>query len=411
MGILCGVVGSQDKNSCSPVSHKLGEDMEQAFIIMQIGNPELDRVCAEAIVPALKACGFDPKRVDKHNEGGLLKSEIIRFIEGSEIIVADLTNERPNCYLEVGYAMGVDKFRNLILTARDDHNQDSPKFQPGSAKVHFDLIGYDVLFWNAANLPAFRGELEKRVKRRLSIIGRTGGVAASAWDKDWLDRHSSASRAGLSKVGLTGLMEIRHALSPPKPNVTPSELLQAARQAEIHTFGWPIGVVLDTDQRPRPVSDGILAEIPAPNSFDYWSLRRNGDFYLLKSLFEDRYRPECILYDTRIIRVTEALLHCARLYTRLGVPTASMVRFALFHAGLKGRVLSKNVQGVGLARKSIEDEIETETQFALTEVESNLPQLVKKLVAPLLELFDFFKLRDQEYARLVDGFVAESCRS
>jgi len=89
--------------------------MSQAFIIMQIGNPELDRVCEAAIVPALKACGLDPKRVDKHNKGGLLKSEIIAFIEGSDIIVADLTDERPNCYLEVGYTMGVNKFRNLVL--------------------------------------------------------------------------------------------------------------------------------------------------------------------------------------------------------------------------------------------------------------------------------------------------------
>jgi hypothetical protein len=65
--------------------------MTTAFIIMQIGNPELDNVCAHAIVPALEICGLDPKRVDKHNTGGLLKSEIIAFIESADIIIADLT--------------------------------------------------------------------------------------------------------------------------------------------------------------------------------------------------------------------------------------------------------------------------------------------------------------------------------
>jgi nucleoside 2-deoxyribosyltransferase len=120
--------------------------MAQAFIIMQIGNAELDRVCEQAIVPALKACGLDPKRVDKHNSGGLLKSEIIAFIEGADIIVADVTNERPNCYLEIGYAMGAGKFRNLVLTAREDHSVDSPNHRPGGSKVHFDLAGYDILF-------------------------------------------------------------------------------------------------------------------------------------------------------------------------------------------------------------------------------------------------------------------------
>ena len=42
--------------------------MKQAFIIMQIGNRELDVVCENAIVPTIKACGFEPRRVDVHNE-------------------------------------------------------------------------------------------------------------------------------------------------------------------------------------------------------------------------------------------------------------------------------------------------------------------------------------------------------
>jgi hypothetical protein len=32
--------------------------------------------------------------------------------------VADLPSERPNCYLEVGYALGVGKFTNLVLTEK-----------------------------------------------------------------------------------------------------------------------------------------------------------------------------------------------------------------------------------------------------------------------------------------------------
>jgi hypothetical protein len=44
---------------------------------MQIGNPELDNVCARAIVPAVEVCGLDAKRIDKHNTGGLLKGELL----------------------------------------------------------------------------------------------------------------------------------------------------------------------------------------------------------------------------------------------------------------------------------------------------------------------------------------------
>jgi predicted metal-dependent phosphotriesterase family hydrolase len=145
--------------------------MPQAFIIMQIGNPELDRLYERALVPAIEACGLTPRRVDRHTRGGLLASEIISFIEESEILVADLTNERPNCYLEVGYALGLGKFTNLILTAREDHDPESPRHRTGGPRVHFDLAGYDILFWRADRLAALRQELEKRIQRRMLMLG------------------------------------------------------------------------------------------------------------------------------------------------------------------------------------------------------------------------------------------------
>ncbi len=142
----------------------------RAFVIMQIGNPDLDAVYERVMVPALRACGLEPRRVDRHNTGGLLHSEIIAFIEESDILVADLAHERPNCYLEVGYALGSGRFTNLVLTAREDHNTDSPSHPPGGPKVHFDLSGYDILFWAPDRLDVFRSELEKRVQRRLRML-------------------------------------------------------------------------------------------------------------------------------------------------------------------------------------------------------------------------------------------------
>jgi len=41
-----------------------------------------------------------------------------------------------------------------------------------------------------------------------------------------------------------------------------NDLLQAASEAEIQTFGWPMGVVMNTDEyRPKPRTDGIFAEV------------------------------------------------------------------------------------------------------------------------------------------------------
>jgi hypothetical protein len=144
--------------------------MRPGFVIMQIGNSELDTVYERAVAPALTASGFAPRRVDRHNRGGLLVSEIIAFIDEAEVLVADLTNERPNCYLEVGYAIGVSKLANLILTARADHDPESPTHVPGGPRVHFDLAGFEILFWQPERLDDFRRELEKRILRRQELL-------------------------------------------------------------------------------------------------------------------------------------------------------------------------------------------------------------------------------------------------
>jgi len=378
---------------------------------MQIGNPELDKVCQEAIVPVLTSCGFDPKRVDKHNAGGLLKSEIVRFIASSDIIVADLTNERPNCYLEVGYAMGLDKFRNLILTAREDHNQDSPNYKRGGPRIHFDLSGYDILFWDPTNLDKFKEELEKRIRRRLAVSAPYTPAPVSPWDKEWISKHEDSAFSGLKKQHKSGFMEIRMTLVDFKLNITQGELLRVADQAQINTFGWPIGVVLHNveEYRPRPTTDGIVAEIATEGrlTYDYWAIRKDGTFYLLKSLFEDTREQGYIFFNTRIVRITEALLYSIRLYSGLKVPPDSRLLVGIRHGGLKDRGLSAAGRFLfNYNRKSKEDETYAEVETTLGKIESDLVDLVQRFTQPLFVLFDFFELDRKVLEDIVNNFVA-----
>jgi hypothetical protein len=384
--------------------------MSQAFVIMQIGNNELDAVFDKAIVPAIISSGLSPKRADKHNEGGLLKSEIISFIQESEIIIADLTNERPNCYLEIGYAMGIDKFKNLILTVKENHFPEHPAFKKGGPKVHFDLAGYDVLTWSPDSLNDFKKKLEKRINRRLMIISPSEKSLDRVWDDEWIRKHRENAKNGLLESQLKGSMEIRFALTLPKLNKTQGELDEAARSSEIQTFGWPIGIYLNNDpeSKPHPTSEDIVAEIKRESSYDYWTINKKGDFYSLISLFEDRKNhPESLFYDTRINRITECLLYCARLYTNLDVDSNRKVLFTLKHSGLKDRILTSAISKRILRQqhKCIENKAETSIDFNLIQVESNLVDLVKKLTAPLFMLFDFFQLSDGVYEDIVDRFV------
>lgn len=385
--------------------------MPQAFLIMQIGNAELDHVAASAIVPALVACGLEPKRVDKHNKGGLLKTEIIEFIETSDIIIADLTNERPNCYLEIGYVMGVDKFRNLILTVREDHFPESEHFKKGGPKIHFDLAGYDILPWRADDIDGFRKELEKRVRRRLAMLTPPPEAAAAPLESDWFAEQRTLADEGMKRTPRTAYMELSFALASRTEQFPLPALNKAAQSAPIHTFGWPIALYVTREGlRPRPRADGMVSEVISDRkaSYDYWALRRNGDFYWRGSFFEDERRPGDLFFDTRIVRVTESLLYCGRLYAALEQDRQRVVTVTVRHVGLKGRRLSSANANRSINSRDISHENESAVSFSvrLEQLEADLVPLVKSIVAPMLALFDFFELNDQIYEEIVNNFVA-----
>ncbi len=126
------------------------------------------------------------------------------------------------------------------------------------------------------------------------------------------------------------------------------------------------------------------------------------------SLFEDERRPGEIFFDTRINRVTEAILYCVRLQRFLRVDGSARLSIAIGHGGLKGRMLTAGNPNrvIGPERyQSTEGEVETEIQGTLDEIEANLVSKVKEIAEPLLVLFDFFKLDNSVYEDLVGNFV------
>lgn len=382
---------------------------------MQIGNKELDVVYERAIAPAIRDAELEPTRIDRHNEGGLLKAEIVGHLERSDIIVADLTNERPNCYLEVGYAMGLGRHRHLVLTVREDHLPGSPTHRQGGPKVHFDLAGYDLLMWTPDDLAKFRSELTRRLQRRLAITRDASPPTAAVNDgPSWVQELSSHGRSQVAAIVGSGFMEVAFGLQPPKPRFAGRSLRDAVMAATISTFGWPIGVSLQDDEGSiRATTNGIRAEVTGSRfdderSFDLWELRTDGDFFLVQSLFEDqRGHPQQLWLDIRIRRVTEAILFCTRLYERLGVDGAAEIDFSVTHGGLAGRMLGYARQDLTpmASHHCAEGTAKSQVRFRLSEVDSRLPGIVELLLEPLFGLFDFFELPSPAFEKHVDDFV------
>lgn len=217
----------------------------------------------------------------------------------------------------------------------------------------------------------------------------------------------------IPRLSTLGAMELRFGLHS-SLNKTQVELLNAVRASAIKTFGWPIGVLLENvdEYKPRPLGDGIRAEISIKDdrdtSYDYWAVRTSGEFYLLQSLFEDKRTANALFFNTRIVRVTEALLFASRLYTTLGAAPDVKISARFTHTGLVGRELksSNPRRYLSTQPKSLEATSEIETAIVLDDIRASLVDKVRCVCEPMFMLFEFQELAPQVYEDIVSRFVA-----
>ena len=194
------------------------------------------------------------------------------------------------------------------------------------------------------------------------------------------------------------------------------ELRRAMEQSQVHSFGWPIGVVLDRPEfEPKPRQDGIRASvlIPDRSTFDYWALRTDLVFYLLKTLFEDLRSEGKIFVDTRILRTAETFMRISRLYRTLHVRPEQKVVIRIRYTGLRSRILSAGDPGRAMTmlrdRICIEDEAETWVNERLKDIEPKLVDLVHAAISDLCMLFDFFQPSKERVVQpLVEQFIREN---
>jgi hypothetical protein len=149
----------------------------------------------------------------------------------------------------------------------------------------------------------------------------------------------------MDKKSLKGYLEFFSHLPRAEIQKDAPTLLEALNSSQIHTFGWPIGIVIHNEEyKPQPFESGIRCFINTDKHKDLWTLTRNGEFYILKSLFEDIHdhgeKTGGLFFDTRTIRTAEVLMRTGMLYKALEVPLSEIMECSLEYGGLSGRVLT-----------------------------------------------------------------------
>ena len=136
-----------------PIKKKLNnnfpiENPKFCFVIMSFNdkNKELIDIYS-AIKRAVINFGFDCKRVDEIDENRRITDTIISAIQKAGLIIADLTESRPNCYYELGYAHALEK---QVIQTCDIRTP-----------LHFDISTYPTIIYET------KSELEKRITDKI----------------------------------------------------------------------------------------------------------------------------------------------------------------------------------------------------------------------------------------------------
>jgi hypothetical protein len=162
----------------------LGLKTHRVFIVMPIqgkeyGSQEEQRVFAEynqrfeVLEKLLSKWQCVAIRIDKEVPLQSLVGRIKEEINRARFVIADLTDERPSCYFEIGYAEGLD--RRVLLVASEES-----VVHPGTkTKIHFDIHQNVNFFVN-------HKELRKKVDAALAknrdalFEERSGGDGATS---------------------------------------------------------------------------------------------------------------------------------------------------------------------------------------------------------------------------------------
>lgn len=115
------------------VAEKFGR--KESFFICPMDNEEVNHNYEYVIKPMVRQYHFEIHRVDEIAHTQEINSIILDAIAQCKFVIADLTDVRPNCYYELGYAHALRK--PVVIIAKK------------GTQRHFDISMYKWNYWES----------------------------------------------------------------------------------------------------------------------------------------------------------------------------------------------------------------------------------------------------------------------
>jgi nucleoside 2-deoxyribosyltransferase len=162
----------------------------RCFVIQPFDGDKFDRRYKDSFAPAIKKAGLEPYRVDSDLSGDILIDEIERGIKESDACLADITEDNPNVWFELGFALA-SRIPCCIVCSKER-----------STKYPFDIQHRRVIQYDTESKGDYVA-LEESIRKRLEAM-----IKSKKSQEEMVRSSTASSSAGLGscEVAVLGFL-------------------------------------------------------------------------------------------------------------------------------------------------------------------------------------------------------------
>jgi len=131
--------------------------MDRCFVMQPFDDGPFDKRYDDVLSPAITDAGLDPYRVDRDPGASIPIDDIEKGIRNSRICLADITDDNPNVWFELGYAIAVPKGVVLVCSAER------------TSRFPFDVQHRSIIKYKTESPQDFN-ELQRKITERIEAL-------------------------------------------------------------------------------------------------------------------------------------------------------------------------------------------------------------------------------------------------
>lgn len=244
--------------------------MPICFVIQPFDADKFDKRFEDVFSPAVKAAGLDPYRVDRDPAVDIPIDAIESGIRGAAVCLADITNDNPNVWYELGFAFAAG--RPVVMVCSDERT---------GKRFPFDIQHRTIITYKAQSSSDFVKLKSEITNRIMALLTRTEALRVIEASE------LVAPVQGLSQPELAVIATIAGGVFIPGGGISAYEAKREVERAGFTPIGFSVGVQRLRSKRFVELRDGEdhhgnpIQEIAITNSGWDW-IERNEDKFMLR---------------------------------------------------------------------------------------------------------------------------------